>query len=373
MAIDESMLADALQTLDVDVPVDLARRARLGGRRRLVRRRSYVAAGAVGVAAVAVPSVLVLRGTDGGKVEPGAQSSTQAVYSDLYAAPPAPGSQCQVGGGGSATLSAYRDLLLLPPEGQPVTDASVMLSTLDCPPPHVALTALKTDGDQIVEGLVIYGPNAPTPMEVGIAGPNVHFGGQAGELAVDGQPAREYTFSGSTHTDVYWSEPDGGQWRASLRGMTQQQAVDLLNQMTFDGKSGTAVPPQPTADQWTVEPAVTDTSTSAGEMTAHWTDAEGHQVGLVVTQGPDQVDQLAAGGPAEEYAVVGYVGSMQLVTVRGHDGVIGAGESSVLFWQEAPDVEAELSITHGGASEIEQVANSLMLTAPDDSRFEGKS
>jgi hypothetical protein len=248
-----------------------------------------------------------------------------------------------------------------------------MLSTLDCPPPHVALTALKTDGDQIVEGLVIYGPNAPTPMEVGIAGPNVHFGGQAGELAVDGQPAREYTFSGSTHTDVYWSEPDGGQWRASLRGMTQQQAVDLLNQMTFDGKSGTAVPPQPTADQWTVEPAVTDTPTSAGEMTAHWTDAEGHQVGLVVTQGPDQVDQLAAGGPAEEYAVVGYVGSMQLVTVRGHDGVIGAGESSVLFWQEAPDVEAELSITHGGASEIEQVANSLMLTAPDDSRFEGKS
>jgi hypothetical protein len=49
----------------------------------------------------------------------------------------------------------------------------------------------------------------------------------------------------------------------------------------------------------------------------------------------------------------------------------GSGESSVLFWQEAPDVEAELSITHGGASEIEQVANSLTLASPADTRIEG--
>jgi hypothetical protein len=263
-------------------------------------------------------------------------------------------------------------LLLLPPTGQPVIDAYLRDDATACASPHVALTALRLDGQTVAAGLVVQGPNAPTAAEVGEAGLGVVHGTPPGNAPVLGQPATEFRFGGTNHIDAYWTMPDGGQWQATVSGMSQDAAVALLNQLNLDSKAGTASLPAPSTAGWTIEPAAADIAASdTGALYADWLDPQGHKVELTVRQGPDRIDQLAAGGPAESYSPVGYVGPVQFTTVRGHSALIGTGDLPVLFWQEAQNVQVELAATGGtiSSAELEQVANSLTLASPDDPRL----
>ncbi|HVT20651.1 MAG TPA: hypothetical protein VHD58_10370 [Mycobacteriales bacterium] len=368
MTLDEKALAEALQAIDAEVAPDLAARARTGGRRRLLRRRSLTAAGAVAVGAAAAPVTLAVRaglGTNGGggPIEVGASSSTSPIPA-LYATPPAAGSECNGGDAQKVPATAHPDMLLLPPAEQQVKYAYVRDQTWNCSTPHVALTLVQKHGDSIGAGLVVEGPNARTPAQDGRQGPNIEFGGDEGHLSVDGQPATEFSLGYIEHTDVYWTEPDGGQWHAIVRNLSQTDGVKLLNRMTFDGRTGTATLPNATAD-WTVVARDRDPSPDeTGVMMAQWTDPQGHLVDLTVTQTPDRTYQDAVESGARE----------SIIMVRGRPAVLApgggnGGNAFGLTWQEVKDVEVRLAITGGTASEIKQVAESLVLASADDPRI----
>ncbi len=365
MNLDEQSVVDALHDIDATIPSDLASRARAGGRRRLIRGRIYAAAGVVALAAVATPVALALTSSGKASIEP----AHQHLYPGLYAPPPSPGSECNSGTAGKTPAEGYSDLLLLPPAA---TDASALVraQSWNCLPAHVALTALKMRGQDVAAGLVVDGPNAPTPEEVNLSGPGVHFAGQLGQLAIRGRAAAEYTWPGADHTDVYWTEADGGQWFATVSGMPRAQAVDLLDRIDLDSHAGTATLPGAASDGWTVEPSADDPArTGHGVVFANWRDPQAHKVDLTVMQGPDRVSQFAAGAPAGPYAIAGYVGPMKVITVRGHRAAYGVGRSAVVFWQESPDVEVLMSVEGADETEIQQVAESLTLASPNDPRI----
>ena len=146
MEVDERSVVDALLEIDGAVPAGLLDRVHSGGRRRILRRRVYAALGVVVVGAVAIPVVFALRGGDSA-LEP-----AQRVYPGLFAPPPSPGSQCNEGTGAGLSSVAHPDLLLLPPVGQDAT-ALVRPVRWNCADPHVALTALKTDGAAVTAGV----------------------------------------------------------------------------------------------------------------------------------------------------------------------------------------------------------------------------
>jgi hypothetical protein len=357
MEVDERSVVDALLEIDGAVPAGLLDRVHSGGRRRILRRRVYAALGVVVVGAVAIPVVFALRGGDSA-LEP-----AQRVYPGLFAPPPSPGSQCNEGTGAGLSSVAHPDLLLLPPVGQDAT-ALVRPVRWNCADPHVALTALKTDGAAVTAGLVVEGPNAPTPEEVGRSGSG------ADHLSVHGQPATGFPFATTDVTDIYWTEPDGGQWRATVRGMAPVQAADLVNAVRLDATTGTATLPHAQVDGWRVDPTSdSDLPEDGGQMYVDWTDPQGHRVDLTVMHGPDRVDAFAAGAAVGAYRVVGYRGSVELVSIRGHHAVLGTGGTTLLFWQEAPDVEVTLTINHADEAEVRQVAESLVLADPGDQRI----
>src|SRR5581483_577783 len=115
MNLDERAITQALADIDGSVPVDLLARVRDGGRRRVRRRRGVVGAGVVAAGAIAVPVGLAATSGSGSSV---AQTEQQNVYPGLYAAPPAPGTDCGAASGAVAAAAAYPELLLLPPAGQ---------------------------------------------------------------------------------------------------------------------------------------------------------------------------------------------------------------------------------------------------------------
>jgi hypothetical protein len=367
MILDERALAAALGAIEVAVPVDLASRARAGGRRRLMRRRAYAAAGVAAFGVAATPTAFAVRSalsSDGDAQLPIASSPTTATVTDLYATPPASGSVCNGGDSVKVSPSAHPDLLLLPPSSVPLRYAFVRDQSWGCVSPHVALTALQSaGGDAIGAGLVVEGPNAPTPAEDGREGPYIHFFGQTAHDSIDGQPATEFTVAQGSHTDAYWTEPDGGQWHAIVRGMSQQGAVTLLNQLAVDGRNGTARLAGADSPEWTVEPTVPDVAADqTGVVMAQWVDSEGHVVDLTVTQTPDRTYQRAI---ADE-------GPESVVTVRGHTAVLGSGDGGVplgVVWQEAQDVQVQLAVTGGSVAELERIAASLAPASPDDPRF----
>jgi hypothetical protein len=356
MIVDEELLSDALHAVEVDVAPDLPSRARRGGQRRLLRRRSAAAAGVTAVAAVGVPVGLVVR-SGGGHIgispASGGGPANQLV-SDLYASPPAAGAQCNGGFTAREKAAMYPQLLLLPAD-QPLKYAFVRQNRANCADPHVALTAYRTDGASLTAGLVIEGPDAPTPTEGGMAGPDVSFSGDTGHVEVDGQDGTEFSLPGSS-TTVYWTEPDGGQWSASVRGLSAAGAVSLLNTVSYDGTLGTAS--LPSTAGWTVAPIAHDVPKDTGWVVEQWNDSSGQEIDLSLYQTPTRTYQEAAKA----------AGRATFVTVRGHQGVLsqdikgGAG----LTWQEGPDVEAQLTAP---ANEIQQIAASLALTTPEDPRI----
>jgi hypothetical protein len=363
MNIDEQTVVDTLHGIEAAVPADFVSRVRAGGRRRVVRRRAYAAVGAVAVAGVATPVGLGLRGGTS-KIEP-----AQRVYPGLFAPPPAPGSQCNAGSGAGVSQAVHPDLLLLPPVGEPAT-ALVRPVKWSCADPHVALTALMTHGSAVEAGLVVEGPNAPTPEEIALSGPGVGSAVSPDRLPIHGQPATEFRFANGGFTDIYWTEADGGQWHAVVRGMDEAQAVELVNRVSLDSGAGTATLPDAVAGGWTVEPSTAvDVPSDGGQMYVDWTDFRGHAVDMTVMHGPDRVDEFAAGGPAGVYRIEGYRGPVEFVSVRGHHAVLGTGGTTLLFWQEAPDVEVTLTINRGDEAEVRQVAESLVLASPDDPRI----
>lgn len=362
MTLDEHEVSDALHAIDAEVSPDFASRVRLAGRRRLLRRRSYAAAGAVAVGVAAVPIAVSMSGeSDDSRLDVG--SSPGPVT--LYAAPPAAGSECNGGHGYKASPAAHRNLLFLPPAGEPLGYAYVRDQTFNCATSHVALTAFQLHGDSIGAGLVVIGPNAPTPRQDGREGPHIDVFGDKGHEPIDGQPATEFSLDRIDHTDAYWTEPDGGQWHAIVRDMSQTEAVALLNRMTFDGTSGTATLPPADEDGWTVEePAPDRTVDQTGWVIAQWTDRQGNVVDLTVTQTPDRTyqDAIDAGG------------EQAIITVRGHEAVLApsggnGGNAYGLTWQEAKDVQVRLAVKGGTPEEIKQVAESLVLASPDDPRI----
>jgi hypothetical protein len=368
MTLDEKSLTDALGAIDAVASPDLAARARAGGRRRLVRRRSLTAVGAVALGAAAAPVTLAVRsgiGSHGGTITLGA--SPTATDPGLYAAPPLPGSRCNEGYAGKAAPATYPDLLLLPPSTADMHYAFVRNETSGCASPHVALTAIQRDGDSVGAGLVVQGPNAPTPVEDGRQGPSIEFSGITGHEPIDGQPGTEYTIPESGRTDGFWTEPDGGQWHAVARGMSASDAVALFNRLEVDGHAGTASVPESAIQGWTVEPPADDVDTGqTGMVISQWIDAEGHLVDMTVSQTPDRTFQHAVESGGQE----------SIVTVRGRPAVLAptggnGGNAYALTWQESKDAEVELAVTGGTASEIKQVAESLVLASADDPRISG--
>ncbi|MGN6474275.1 MAG: hypothetical protein ACTHK4_11595 [Mycobacteriales bacterium] len=366
MTLEEKALSEALQSIDVDVAADLAARARAGGRRRLARRRSLTAVGAVAIGAAAAPITIAVRSAGpSGSATFKVGSSPSATDPGLYATPPAPGSECNSGFGAKIAASSHPDLLLLPPGDQQIRYAFVRDLSLRCASPHVALTAVQEQGDSLGAGLLVEGPNAPTPAEDGRQGPNIDFFGDTGHQPIDGQTATEYTLPNAPRTDAYWTEPDGGQWHAVVRDMSQHDAIALLNQLAFDGHTGTATLPDAAGGGWTVTtPAEDRPADETGWFTAQWVDQQGHLVDLTATQTPDRTmqDAIAGGGPES------------VVTLRGTRGVLspsggnGGGDYG-LVWQESKDVQVSLALTGGSAAEIEQIAESLVVTSPDDPRI----
>ncbi|HVT63608.1 MAG TPA: hypothetical protein VHD81_00455 [Mycobacteriales bacterium] len=364
MTFDEHALSDALHSIEAEASPDLASLARAGGRRRLLRRRSATAAGAVAVGAIAAPVGLAVRsglGADNGTIKVGA--SPTATDPSLYAAPPAPGSDCNGGNGGKASPASYPDLLLLPSSADSFRYAFVRDQTGNCAPPHIAFTAIQQHGDSVGAGLVVEGPDAATPAEDGREGPGVGFLGDKGHAPIDGQPATEFSLSTINHTDAYWTEPDGGQWHAIVRDMTQADAVGLLNRLSLDPTAGTATLSGAAADGWTVMPPVRDQAADqTGVVMSQWIDPQGHLVDLTVTQTPDRTMQDA----------VSYGGPESMTTVRQHPAVLvphGGTSGDMLTWQEAKDVQVQLVVHNPSGDEIVQVADSLQLVSPDDPRF----
>jgi hypothetical protein len=364
MTFDEHALTDALHGIAVDVAPDLASRARTGGRRRLMRRRSLTAAGAVAVGAATVPvTVAVSDGWGEGRVE----VTTSSNASSLYVPPPPAGSQCNAGFASKASAADHADLLLLPP-GQQVRYAYVRDETSDCSYPHVALVAWQPAGDSdhqsIGAGVVVEGPNAPTAVQAGAVGPAITFAGDTGHLPVRGQAATEFTID--DYTNAYWTEPDGGQWHAKVREMSQHAAVALLNRLVLDSRTGTAALGGASADGWgTVSDLPDRSSSDTAEVISQWSDPEGHLVDMTVTQRPDwSVYERAAE----------FIGPTQIVAVRGGPGLLApsggnGGNAYSLTWQESNDVEVDLAIKGATTEEIQQVAESLQLASPDDPRI----
>jgi len=354
MMIDERTLAESLHSLEMDVAPDLAARVRRGGQRRLLRRRAQVAAGVAAVGAASVPVGIAVRTQVNASH---ISAASDASLSDLYAPPPAPGSTCTEGTSGAAAAAAYPQLLLLPP-GQDVTYAHVRRGKSDCSPPHVALTLLHTAGDQVTRGLVLEGPNAPTAIEAGF-GPGSNPVGGTGSQPVQGSAAEEFTVD--RHTDVYWTGPDGAQWHAEMTGVTQADAVVLLDGLTLDSHAGTATVPSSAAQDWTVAaPAADAPSGLEGSVESEWVDSNGHTVDLNVSAVPNRIDQQAA---------TAQLGAT-FVTVNGQRGeVVSDPRTATVGWQAGDNVEADVTVLGGTAAEAEQIAASVRLTAPDDPRF----
>ncbi len=358
MVIDEETVTESLHSLDVVIAPDLLARVRRDGRRRLLRRRSLVAASAVAAGSAAVPVTLALRASGAADVIGAAsRGGSRATLSELYAPPPAPGSRCTEGGSSAAAPTAYPELLLLPP-GQAVTSAVVRAGTSRCRAPHIALTLLRADSDVVTAGVVVAGPNAPSADEDGF-GPGSDPVGDTGSLPILGVAGTEFTADG--HTDAFWTEPDGGQWHAQVRGLSQQDAVALLDQLTLDSHAGTATIPPDAARGWTIAPAAVDERAGTeGTVMSEWVDGSGHTVELNVTAGPSRVDQEAASARLDA----------TLVTVAGQPGVLLAdARTATLIWAPAHDVEADITVNDGTGTEVEQLAASLALAPPSDPRF----
>jgi hypothetical protein len=367
--IDEHTLAEALQSLDGATAPDLLTKVRRGGRRRLLRHRSYAAAGVAAVAGAAAPITTAVLHQHGATALGLGRGHRAHGAGDLYAPPPPAGSQCNGGVSGNshpdghAAASAYPQLLYLPP-GQPVRYAFVRSQRGTCAPPHVALTAWQRAGGEVVRGLVVEGPNAPSAMQAGYAGPDVGFSGQNGHQQIDRQAGREFTIRQAENTEAFWTEPDGGQWHATVKGVSQDRAVQLLDRLRLDPRSGTAALSGPVAHAWQVEPPAQDQPRASGWFTSEWTDAQGHRVDLDATQTPDRMNQLAAAD----------AGTRTVITVRGHralyspvDGL--GGGVPVVTWQEAPDVQIDLTVVGGTEQEVVRVADSLGHIAANDPRI----
>lgn len=355
MRIDEDSLRVALHDLPDEVPVDLVDRVHRGGRRRLRRRRLAVVATSAFLAAAGAGAGLSLGSTDHSTTT---LAPAGTPVKALYAAPPPAGADCTSGNGAHADPVQLRQLLWLP-QGTQVHYAFVRVSTTSCPAPHVALTLLKQDGSVVTSGAVVYGPDAPTPEQAGMAGGTRVFTGDTGHATIGGSPATEFTIDG--FTDAFWSDDSGGQWHAQVRGMSQSAAVALLDGMHYDDAAGTATLAGATGDGWTVAPAAADEADGPrGTVLVQWTLPSGHVADATVTATPSRLDQLAATS----------VPNATVTTVSGHRAVLSTSmQFALVYWQPDDNVAVQVAIERGTAAEALAAAESLAVAPPDDTRI----
>jgi hypothetical protein len=359
--LDEATLSESLHdaTRDLAMPGDIGQVARRGGARRLRRRQIAAVLCTAAVVAALVPTAIALAPS--GSPQAGTHVGHNS-NGDLYAAPPTVSTCGAIGGNGSGAASAttYPELLMLP------RDTAVRYAFANkrgvgagdgCPPPHVALTLTKASGDKTVAGAVIYGPDAPSAVQAGEVAPHETFSGLTLHPSVDGVTGIAFYIAANKSTRAYWTDPDGGQWRTQIRGLTSRQVKSLLASLQFDAAAGTAKLPDATSQGWTVQPAAPDRSgRQPGIFYVLW-HVDRTRVAMTVTHGPDRIEQVAALAPGAQSTII-----------RGRPAVVYRHGGN-LRWQPAKDISIYLTAYGSSPSQIVQIANSLQSISPEDPRL----
>jgi hypothetical protein len=355
-------------TADLVADADVADRARLGGRRRLRRRRIAAVVGAGAVAVAAVPAGIAVAHVGGARPTPAAAS-----HSFLYATPPTAANPCDLAGrrlddGGPANPASYPQLLMLP-EGRAVSYA--FTNNGGAPQctffPHIALTLLHTTGGIVTRSVEIDGPNALNPSQAGLA-PSRFSGGWGNDgnpafrqlhPSIHGHEADVYDVVTTRHADAFWAGDRGSRWHATATGLSARRLDVLLNAVVYNPHTGTARLPGAAGRGWTVAPSAPDArGPRDGVFYALW-HQDGGKVALFVIPAPDRIDQFAQR-------------RARLVTVHHRPAVtypVGRHGYQVMRWQVRPGVTAYLSMTHSSAATLEAVAATIRPVNPSDPRL----
>jgi hypothetical protein len=381
MNADENRLIEALRHLKDDRAVDpgLVDRSAHRGERRLARRRLGAGLAAAAVVAIAVPAAITLTPGGGGHdttLTPATGSSAGNTHHSAKAgddnhgcgSEPSPGPTRQV-----LDPASHPDLLLLPP-GQQFSKAQVVRDPglMPCGPnPPIAGAFYRAKSHAVTASVLVKGPHAPTAAQEGFTKkhPDVDPGDphawKVGSARVDGQRAITNFMTGSkgrNSVEVYWTARDGSRWHAQTTGMTQAEAVKVLNRLQLNPAARTATMPNAAASGWATfaagrHPARPNEGVS---LYAQWTDS-GVPFGLSVTKQPDDVFPPIAG--------------TRVVSVNGHRALLFTeGGEANLSWRAADGLS--ISLTAGGlglpgkpGDHLLQIANSLKHVSPDDPRL----
>lgn len=314
MTRDENALRAALTaaTTGMDPDIDVLRRARDGGRRRLRRHRVQVGAASVLTAAAAVTGVVPLLGGGGSGPETATPQPASSVPSDL---PTGVGDACEdlPSYGYQVTLADLPDeiRLLWPDDGRLDVDvAQPRMETGPCGGGGVSLAGVDDDG--VIDRLaVVTGPDAADLVPAGTA-PGVLVPGPE-----DGEADRR---------DAVWLLADGRQLRVQSDGFDLAELEDLAAEATVeDGAVDLGGWPAAMAMDYTSESGLA-LSTRYG-----W-EVSGPQGSLNV--------QVEPGG-IYGWGVVGD----RIVDLA--DGVAILRGTNTVVWAPAPGVAASLTVADG--------------------------
>jgi hypothetical protein len=371
MNIEENRLSDALHdaTANVSVGPDFLERVHRRGARRLLRHRAGAAVAAVAVVAAIVPTTMTLAGSGSAQRLSPAGPSAGNHGGSVGGSSTSPGcllQRHQPDRNDAAVAEQYPKLLLLPP-GQQVSSATVHAY---CPGdgPRVsasdpALAMYRTEGQRITRGIVVTAMSSRAHSGI-VDGGKVSSSATPEPSTPDG--ARRQRVHGrpgsvSTHLDIAqaeWREPDGTWWHAQGKGFDNGSLVSLLNKLQIDRATETASLPHAARAGWTVVGRHAHRGGAYGAFTADWS-AYGHQIQLMVTQGPDETGLAAAVQRNERF-----------VTVHGHRGVLSVtSQAAILDWHTG-DAMVELWVVNGGTgAQAQRIAESLAQVSPHDPRI----
>jgi hypothetical protein len=342
-------------TRDLVVPAEVAALARVGGDRRLRRRRLFLVAGTVAVVGAVIPAAIALAQIAG------RSESTPASHGngDLYAAPPTISTCGAVGGRTAAPPSAYSNLLMLPKQ-LPVNYAFVNHrgagSGNGCPPPHVALTMTAGPSSNPTRGVVVEGPDAPSTVQDG-HGDDSSYSGTILHPAVDGVTGTTYYFSPNAPATTFWTDRSGGQWRTQSRGLTARQLVRMLGALHVDSRTGSAYLPHAERSGWSVQPAApARQGRELGIFYALW-HSGGDRIAMTIQHGPNRITQLAA--LARHPVRTTVHGRPAVVYFNGH----------IIWWQQSKDVTVKLTDYHASGMAIVQIARGVATISSQDPRL----
>ncbi len=329
-------------------------------RRRRRRTTSVLSVGAV-AAALAVGGVVLPQGSG-----PGGTAPAMAEFLGVVPASAASGEvDCRIGYGNGAMpsedwaadpVAAALPVLLDSPDLAPMLGVSMGSDTMNCPP-AVPTAVLYADGSP-VRALALY---------TDVANPYSADGGLT-EVAVRGTTAQVMTFDDGGQV-LSWIEPDGKRWVAWFGGMTQDEAVGLLDALALVPDGGVEassvpagllsaeVPPQ-TAERRTVSFGVV-----YGSPVAEWT---ADRVYVSVSTAPSA---------AVEWAATGAPGIV-LAEVDGHLAEYAPGVTAPeSFGEDYGDLRWTADgLTYvvsgsGGMDRLVALAESIEHVAPDDPRM----